>query len=165
MFMNICEKYMCDKCNSKSCVKWQPMRILEIMPIESEKDKGYCIWGDDANIVMFDTFTPDTNDVGKFKVKIRELKVALGRLVHEKDISERKVLNKVEELTEEIKELRREVKVKHMEKKNEEEEEEHKDVEKQERMRKRKRSRRRKRIREKGGQNRVDEGKEGEAEG
>ncbi|KAB2622467.1 glutamic acid-rich protein-like [Pyrus ussuriensis x Pyrus communis] len=81
---------------------------------------------------MPDTYTPDTNDVGELKVQIRELKVALARLVHDKDISERNVLKKVEELIEEVKELRRKVKVKHVEQKNKEEEDEHKDVEKEE---------------------------------
>lgn len=79
------------------------------------------------------TFTPDTNDAGKLKVQIKELNMTLVCSVHEKDISERKVLKKVEELTEEVKELGREVKVKYVEgKNNEEDEEEQKDVEKEE---------------------------------
>ncbi|CAN6547266.1 unnamed protein product [Malus baccata var. baccata] len=86
-------------------------------------------WGDDANVVIPNTFTPDTNDAGKLKVQIKELNVAL---VYENDISERKVLKKMEELTEEVKELGREVKVKYVEGKNEVEEEEQKDVEKEE---------------------------------
>lgn len=77
---------------------------------------------------MLITFTPDTNDVGKLKVLINELKVVLVCLAHEKDISERKTLKKVEESTEEVKELRSEVTEKHVEEKNKAEEE-GKDVE------------------------------------
>ncbi|XP_070676262.1 uncharacterized protein [Malus domestica] len=66
----------------------------------------------------------------ELKIQIKELKVALTRLAHVKDISKRKVLKKEEKLTEYAKELRREIKEKHVDEKNDQEEEE-KDMEKQ----------------------------------
>ena len=89
--------------------KWQKVGIWEIEPTE-ERNFGCWTWGDDANVVMLETLTPDTNDVEELKVQIKELKVAMGRLSYEKDIIQRNVLKKVEELMEEVKALRWEVK-------------------------------------------------------
>ncbi|RXH70865.1 hypothetical protein DVH24_015487 [Malus domestica] len=125
-------------------VMWKEMRRMKkkkVREVRGGRDldgatKGFSYafqrlltWGDDANVVIPNTFTPDKNDADKLKVQIKELNVAL---VYEKDISERKVLKKMEELTEEVKELGREVKVKYVEGKNEVEEEEQKDLEKEE---------------------------------
>ncbi|TQE02743.1 hypothetical protein C1H46_011647 [Malus baccata] len=55
--------------------------------------------GDDASVVMPGTFTSDTNDVGELKVQIKELKVALACLAHEKDILERELVQEGEERT------------------------------------------------------------------
>ncbi|RXI09399.1 hypothetical protein DVH24_034016 [Malus domestica] len=55
-----------------------------------------------ADVVMPKTLTPDTNDVGQLKAQIRELKVTVGCLAHKKDIFQRNVLKKVEELMEEV---------------------------------------------------------------
>ncbi|KAB2597298.1 hypothetical protein D8674_000218 [Pyrus ussuriensis x Pyrus communis] len=80
---------------------------------ESSKGKGN---GDDADIVMLETLTPDTNDVRELKVQMKELKVVVGCLTQKKDIFQRNVFKKVEELTEEVKELMKEVKKEEKEK-------------------------------------------------
>ncbi|RXH78878.1 hypothetical protein DVH24_006948 [Malus domestica] len=48
-----------------------------IVPIEAKRNSGYWTWGDDTDVVMLETLTPDTKDVGELKVQIKELMVAV----------------------------------------------------------------------------------------
>lgn len=57
--------------------------------------------------MMPETLTLNTNDVEKLKVKIKEFKVAVGCLAHQNDTFSKKSIE--EELTEEVKALRRKV--------------------------------------------------------
>ncbi|KAB2629526.1 hypothetical protein D8674_034321 [Pyrus ussuriensis x Pyrus communis] len=38
--------------------------IQDIVPTKTEKNSGYWTWGDDADVMMPETLTPNTNDVG-----------------------------------------------------------------------------------------------------
>lgn len=48
---------------------------------------------------MPNNVTPDKNDVGELKMQIQELKMFVAQMAHEKDISERTMWKKLEELT------------------------------------------------------------------
>lgn len=82
-----------------SGIKWQAVGNQEIMPTKSERNTHYWTQCDDVDVVMLDIPAPDTNDVGELKIQIKELKVALANLAYVKDISERNVLKKEEDLT------------------------------------------------------------------
>ncbi|RXH70900.1 hypothetical protein DVH24_015522 [Malus domestica] len=45
----------------------QDVQIIEIFLIEVEKNKEYCTWGDDANVVIPDNLTPGINDISELK--------------------------------------------------------------------------------------------------
>ncbi|RXI09481.1 hypothetical protein DVH24_034098 [Malus domestica] len=66
----------------------EPYKI-EVDPFEisllEKEEASYWMWGDDKDILTHDNLTPNMNDVGELKLKIKQLKISLARMAHEKD--------------------------------------------------------------------------------
>ncbi|TQE10655.1 hypothetical protein C1H46_003768, partial [Malus baccata] len=88
-------------------VMWKKIRMMK-RNNRGEVKRGRDPDGATKGLVMPFSLTPDTNDVEEFKVKIKEFKVVVGCLAHEKDTFSEKCIK--EGLTKELKALRRVVK-------------------------------------------------------
>ncbi|RXI01160.1 hypothetical protein DVH24_001394 [Malus domestica] len=117
----MCVNIVCVRNVMMRAFTWQAVVIKEIVLTEAAS-------GDDVDVVIGENLTPDTNDVCELKMQLKELKVLFEWLAHEKEISDKNLVKKVEELSNVVEELRRVVMEKPVEENTKEEDEGKKDV-------------------------------------